>query len=75
MQDIQSGAPTAPRTVKAGAPSMPMRRKRRKPHVPIPGQKSDAELIAAFMAEKGVTKVKTGWAYGSIKSNSLGLEG
>lgn len=49
-------------------------RRRRKPLAPPPGQKSDQELIAAFIAERGITSCPPGYAMGALKSTALGLD-
>lgn len=54
--------------------SVVQRRKRRKPLAPPPGQKSDQELIAAFIAERGITNCPPGYAMGALKSSALGLD-
>lgn len=57
---------------KAGAPQM--RRRRRKLPPPPPGQKSDQELIEAFIAQHGITRFPPGYAMGALKSTALGLD-
>jgi len=50
------------------------RRRRRKPQTPPPGQMSDADLIAAHIAQKGITKCTPGYAMGALKSTAYGLD-
>jgi len=55
-------------------PQSQQRRRRRKPQTPPPGQMSDAEMIAAFISDRGITKCDPGYAMGALKSTAYGLE-
>jgi len=50
------------------------RRRRKKIKTP-PGHPTDAELIAAYLQTKGVTKCPAGYAMGSLQSTAFGLDG
>lgn len=60
------------RSAKPGQ-QQPIRRRRKKYKAP-PGQPSDSELVAAWLAKQEVTKCPPGYAIGSLPHSCHGLD-